>query len=113
MRKAVAAIRWRNTLSAVPLEIQKTADQANNPAYRRLKCFFVLTKGMSVIGPRPVTLDETYEYSDAREEVLACKPGITGWWAAADRNDSTWESGQRQAREFCAETLASLEPVRN
>lgn len=36
MRKAVAAIRWRNTLSAVPLAIQKTADQANNPAYRRL-----------------------------------------------------------------------------
>lgn len=36
MRKAVAAIRRRNTLSAVPLAIQKTADQANDPAYRRL-----------------------------------------------------------------------------
>lgn len=55
---------------------------------------------MSVIGPRPVTLEETYEYGDAREEVLACKPGITGWWAATDRNDSTWQSGQRQAREL-------------
>ena len=55
---------------------------------------------MSVIGPRPVTLEETYEYGDARDEVLACKPGITGWWAATDRNDSTWESGQRQAREL-------------
>ena len=53
MRKAVAAIRWRNTLSAVPLAIQKPAGQANNPAYRRLWCFFVLTKGMSLIGPRP------------------------------------------------------------
>ena len=62
--------------------------------------FFVLTKGMSVIGPRPVTLEETYEYGDARDEVLACKPGITGWWAATDRNDSTWGSGQRQAREL-------------
>lgn len=55
---------------------------------------------MSVIGPRPVTLEETYEYGDARDEVLACKPGITGWWAATDRNDSTWQSGQRQAREL-------------
>ena len=36
MRKAVAAIRWRNTLSAVPLAIQKPAGQANNPTYRRL-----------------------------------------------------------------------------
>ena len=60
----------------------------------------VLSGDLSVIGPRPVTLAETYEYGDAREEVLSCKPGITGWWAATDRNDSTWESGQRQAREL-------------
>lgn len=55
---------------------------------------------MSVIGPRPVTLEETYEYGDVREEVLSCKPGITGWWAVTDRNNSTWQSGQRQAREL-------------
>lgn len=60
----------------------------------------VLTGDLSVIGPRPVTLEETYEYGNARDEVLACKPGITGWWAATDRNDSTWNSGQRQAREL-------------
>ena len=60
----------------------------------------VLSGDLSVIGPRPVTLEETYEYGDARDEVLACRPGITGWWAATDRNDSTWESGQRQAREL-------------
>ena len=66
----------------------------------------VLTGDMSVIGPRPVTLEETYEYGDARDEVLACKPGLTGGWAATDRNDSTWESGQRQARElWCAPLL--------
>ena len=29
---------------------------------------------MSLIGPRPVTLEETYEYGDARNEVLSCKP---------------------------------------
>lgn len=36
----------------------------------------VLTGDLSVIGPRPVTLEETFEYGDARDEVLACKPGI-------------------------------------
>lgn len=36
MRKAVAAIRWCNTLSAVLLAIQKPAGQANSPTYRRL-----------------------------------------------------------------------------
>ena len=60
----------------------------------------VLAGDLSVIGPRPVTFEETFEYGDARDEVLSCKPGITGWWAATDRNDSTWESGQRQAREL-------------
>lgn len=53
MRKAVAAIRRRNTLSAVPLAIQKPAGQTNNPTCRRLQCFFVLTKGVTLIGPRP------------------------------------------------------------
>lgn len=53
MRKAVAAIRRRNTLSAVPLAIQKPAGQTNNQTCRRLQCFFVLAKGVTLIGPRP------------------------------------------------------------
>ncbi len=60
----------------------------------------VLVGDLSVIGPRPVTLQETYEYGNARDEVLACRPGITGWWAVTDRNDATWESGERQDREL-------------
>ena len=60
----------------------------------------VLKGDLSVIGPRPVTYEETYEFGEARGEFLSCKPGITGWWAVTDRNDSTWESGERQAREL-------------
>lgn len=60
----------------------------------------VLSGDLSVIGPRPVTLAETYEYGDARDEVLSCRPGITGWWAVTDRNDATWINGGRQAREL-------------
>lgn len=65
----------------------------------------VLMGDMSVIGPRPVTLDETYEFGDDRDEVLSVQPGITGWWQVTDRNDATWENGIRQKRE--------LEYVRN
>ena len=77
---AVAAICRRNTLSAVPLAIQKPAGQANSPTYRRLKCFFVLTKGMSVVGPRPMILAE-YEQIEARSRYGAndIRPGLTGW----------------------------------
>lgn len=60
----------------------------------------VLIGDLAVIGPRPVTEAETYEFGTARDEVLSCKPGITGWWAVTDRNDATWENGDRQAREL-------------
>lgn len=60
----------------------------------------VLTGDLSVIGPRPVTVDETYEFGNARDEFLSCKPGITGWWQVTARNDATWADGSRQAYEL-------------
>lgn len=60
----------------------------------------VLTGELSVIGPRPVTMEETYEFGNAREEFLSCKPGITGWWQVTERNDATWANGKRQLLEL-------------
>lgn len=60
----------------------------------------VLVGDMSVIGPRPVTISETYEYGNNRSEVLSVRPGITGWWQVNDRNDATWDSGRRQELEL-------------
>lgn len=68
----------------------------------------VLIGDLAVIGPRPVTESETYEFGTARDEVLSCKPGITGWWAVTDRNDATWENGERQARELFYVRHASI-----
>lgn len=65
----------------------------------------VLVGDMSVIGPRPVTLAETYEFGEDRDEFLSVRPGITGWWQVTERNEATWENGRRQALE--------LEYVRN
>lgn len=60
----------------------------------------VLIGDMSVVGPRPVTLAETYEYGKYRDEVLSVLPGITGWWQVKDRNDATWGNGRRQELEL-------------
>lgn len=68
----------------------------------------VLAGDLSVIGPRPVTLEETYEFGDAREEFLSCKPGITGWWQVTERNAATWENGRRQLLELFYVRHASL-----
>ena len=68
----------------------------------------VLVGDLSVIGPRPVTLEETYEFGDAREEFLSVRPGITGWWQVTERNDATWENGDRQMLELFYVRHASL-----
>ena len=60
----------------------------------------VLKGDLSVIGPRPVTMAETYEFGRYRDEFLSVRPGITGWWQTTKRNDATWENGQRQALEL-------------
>ena len=68
----------------------------------------VLIGDMSVIGPRPVTYAETYEYGEYRDEILSVLPGITGWWQATDRNDATWDNGRRQELELYYVRNASL-----
>lgn len=68
----------------------------------------VLAGDLSVIGPRPVTEAETWEFGEARDEFLSCRPGITGWWQVTERNDATWENGQRQLLELFYVRHASL-----
>lgn len=68
----------------------------------------VLMGDLSVIGPRPVTLAETYEFGNARDEFLSCRPGITGWWQVTERNKATWKNGDRQQLEIFYVRHASI-----
>lgn len=68
----------------------------------------VLTGDLSVIGPRPVTEAETFEFGNARDEFLSCRPGITGWWQVTERNEATWKNGDRQMLELFYVRHASL-----
>lgn len=68
----------------------------------------VLVGDLSVIGPRPVTLEETYEFGNERGELLSVRPGITGWWQATERNAATWANGRRQELELYYVRHASL-----
>lgn len=54
--------------------------------------FFNILKGdMSLIGPRPILEDELTEYTvEEQKELLAVKPGITGWWQVAGRSNVTY-----------------------
>lgn len=60
----------------------------------------VLAGQMSLVGPRPLTLNETYFFGDDRDTLLSVRPGITGLWQVSGRNALTYESGKRQECEI-------------
>lgn len=57
---------------------------------------------MSVVGPRPVLLEEVQEHytPEQRAVLLSVKPGLTGYWQAYARNNATYETGARQRMEL-------------
>lgn len=60
----------------------------------------VLKGDMSVIGPRAVSSEEIEWFGSDAAEVLSVSAGITGLWQATQRNDATFESGERQRIEL-------------
>lgn len=51
-------------------------------------CIFVLTKGMSVVGPRPALPNEVATYNDYQRQRLLVKPGMTCYWQTRRNRDS-------------------------
>lgn len=50
--------------------------------------FINIIKGdMSLVGPRPVVLEELKEYGEKKAEFLSVKPGATGYWQAYGRSN--------------------------
>lgn len=53
---------------------------------------------LSIIGPRPVIGDELEKYRNNKEKFLSVTPGLTGYWAANGRSNTTYE--QRMMMEL-------------
>ena len=51
----------------------------------------VLKGDLSIIGPRPIVDDEVKKFGNKMAIVHSVKPGITGFWAANGRSDTTYE----------------------
>lgn len=47
----------------------------------------VLKGDMSLVGPRPVVLEELDEYGNKKTEFLSVKPGVTGYWQVCGRSN--------------------------
>ena len=53
--------------------------------------FNVLRCEMSLVGPRPITVDELTRYGRVRWHYLSVRPGITGLWQVSGRNNTSYE----------------------
>ncbi len=51
----------------------------------------VLKGDMSLVGPRPLLIDEPERYGDALDTVLRVRPGLTGIWQVSGRNAVPYE----------------------
>jgi len=47
----------------------------------------VLKGDMSVVGPRPLVVEELHKYGQHIDTILKIRPGITGLWQVSGRND--------------------------
>jgi len=51
----------------------------------------VLKGDMSLVGPRPYMINESYKLGKHKEFILKVKPGITGLWQVSGRNNLTFK----------------------
>ena len=58
----------------------------------------IINGDLSVIGPRPVVADELEKYGVNKDKFLSVTPGLTGYWAANGRSNTTYE--QRMEMEL-------------
>ncbi|WP_345795605.1 sugar transferase [Clostridium folliculivorans] len=53
--------------------------------------FNILIGNMSVVGPRPIVDNEIEKYGTYANKLVSVKPGLTGYWQANGRSDTTYE----------------------
>lgn len=51
----------------------------------------ILKGDLSIIGPRPVVSDELEKYGPNKSKFLSVVPGLTGYWQANGRSNTTYE----------------------
>lgn len=62
----------------------------------------IIRGDMSLVGPRPLLPSElTSNYTpEERQQLMSAQPGLTGYWQAMSRNESSYLTGERQRQEL-------------
>jgi Undecaprenyl-phosphate galactose phosphotransferase WbaP len=51
----------------------------------------ILKGEMSLVGPRPITVDEVEKYDEDFNRIFSVKPGLTGLWQVSGRSDTDYQ----------------------
>lgn len=72
--------------------ITKVGDFLRKTSLDELPQLFNILKGeMSVVGPRPIVEKELIKFEGLERKLLSVKPGLTGFWQANGRSNTTYE----------------------
>ena len=72
--------------------ITKIGNFLRKTSLDELPQFINIFKGeMSLVGPRPVILNELEKYGDMKKLFLSITPGLTGYWQANGRSNTTYD----------------------
>ena len=96
--------KWLEESEGIREEYYKNRKISNDPRITKIGKFLRETsldefpqfinifKGdMSLIGPRPVVLDEADAYGRNKSKFLSMRPGLSGYWAVNGRSNTTYE----------------------
>lgn len=62
-----------------------------------------------MFGPRAVVEDEIEKFGMYKESVLSVKPGITGYWAAHGRSDTSYDDRVLMEAKYANENSVKMD----
>jgi exopolysaccharide biosynthesis polyprenyl glycosylphosphotransferase len=71
----------------------------------------VLTGSMSVVGPRPMLMDEAHLLGDGDQRRHLTKPGLTGLWQISGRKETSWQERMQLDLDYVERWSPALDLV--
>jgi exopolysaccharide biosynthesis polyprenyl glycosylphosphotransferase len=71
----------------------------------------VLTGSMSVVGPRPMLLEEAHLLDDVDQRRHLTKPGLTGLWQISGRKETSWQERMQLDLDYVERWSPALDLV--
>lgn len=68
----------------------------------------ILKGDISIVGPRPVLVEELVQYKEYKDMLLSVKPGLTGYWQTYARCNASYVNFERQSMDLYYVTHRSL-----